>query len=237
MVVSEMMLREQDRERGRRYRKRHGNGRIVLWKKEHPEETKLIGRRWYYNHIEKAKENTIAWRKQNPDKVRLQNKRAKKRLRERERRRLAASGIRQKMSMECIPGKRGSLCKTCGREIPFIGKHTPKKYCDSCFPQIMALKRVLGMMRFKEKNKGHYKKWYAGSIEKIVAVTCIFCDDIIPGNGGKLICESCKSKWGRKTPATVEFALSSHPSFTEMPKDLLIWKKIIELKKEGIMRI
>jgi hypothetical protein len=153
-----------NRARGRRFRERHGNEKVIKWCRDHPEEKRLIACNWIHRHPEKHKKSLQAWRKKNPGKVRDQNRRAKKRRRRRIR----------------------------------------------------------------------WRKWYRNNREVIVAVTCIFCGEVVSGTGRKKTCYSCSYKWFRTTPAYIHQEIAMWPSFREMPRDLLAWKRIIELRKEGI---
>jgi hypothetical protein len=133
-------------------------------------------------------------------------------------------------------------CKCCGREIPYqieAGQHKAgrhRKYCECCFPQIQALKKVFAQMRQEKKhpNTNTNKKWYRNNVEIVVAVTCIFCEDIILGHGGKKICPDCSSKWRRYIPQEILETLKSWSSFSQLPRDLLAWNRIIRYRKQGI---
>jgi hypothetical protein len=127
-------------------------------------------------------------------------------------------------------------CKCCGREIPFQekGKGRPRAYCECCSPQITALKRVFTQMRREENNPDANEKWYRNNMEIVVAVTCIFCDNIILGRGSKRICHDCYLKWGRQIPRKIRETLTSWPSFKLLPPDLLAWRRIEYYRKRGI---
>lgn len=90
------------------------------------------------------------------------------------------------------------------------------------------------MIYDSESNCKKCKKWYDDTKEIVVAVSCIFCDDIIPGTGGKRICRDCLTRWGRKTPRSVLHTVLSHSSFEHYPRELLSWKRIIFLREQGI---
>jgi len=83
------------------------------------------------------------------------------------------------------------------------------------------------------KKKRRYRRFRDNTIEVVVAVTCIVCDDVIIGNGGKKICDECKPKWERTIPNYICEQLNQHGSFQELPKDLLAWKHIMDFRKEG----
>jgi hypothetical protein len=124
-------------------------------------------------------------------------------------------------------------CKSCGREIPFPdderGRH--REYCECCFPQIQALKRVFQEMKRKPDA---FVKSYRRNTEFVVAVTCIFCDEIILGHRGKKVCPDCQKKWCRQIPQAVSDTLAKWYSFKLLPPDLRAWKRIQYHRKQGI---
>lgn len=130
-----------------------------------------------------------------------------------------------------------SVCKTCGREILYCGRGRPRKYCDSCLPQIMALKNFFDTERFRREHPKYNGDRYRNNMDFVVAVTCVFCEEIVLGHGGRRLCDDCMVKWERRPPSWVVFGLSSNPSFMEMPRDLLVWKRIVDLRKLGIRTI
>ena len=89
-------------------------------------------------------------------------------------------------------------------------------------------------MKNKKSLNNACNKWYRDNKEIVVAVTCVFCDDIVPGRIGKKVCNDCSMKWGRKTPAKIMDTLTMHPSFTPMSKEILIWKRIVDYRNDGI---
>jgi hypothetical protein len=234
------------------------------WCRTHREQKNLTARNYVYRHPEKHKERLQSWRKRNPDKVSLQNQRAKRNVRRRKDRNLRENGIYKKIRWEVTCPKcknvfqtsakrpvckcgypftrrymeryidtlETSPCRACGREIPHQegtrGHH--RDYCDSCFPQIQALKRFIA----RSKNKHDNKKWYRDNEEIVVAVKCIFCDEIIPGHGGKKICDDCVTKWSRTTPRTIHTVLASWSDFSKLPRELLAWKRIMWYRERGI---
>jgi hypothetical protein len=127
-------------------------------------------------------------------------------------------------------------CVCCGREIPHPDnkKGVFRKYCECCFPQILALKKTLQRMRLDEQVPNQSKKWYDNNKEIIVAVTCVFCDTIIAGHGGKRLCPECKMKWGMKIPRYIHDILTTYPSFKQMPQDILVWNRIKRYRDQGI---
>lgn len=250
--------KEKSRECSKRYRVKHGNKKVKLWRKEHPEESKLIARNWCYRHRHQCSETLKRWRRRNPEKLKAQNKRAKKNLRLREKKRLYRSGVylKQKWKLTCprcsrvfytkakrptchkcnytfprrymerfIDRLKTSICKCCGREIPYQGKGIPRKYCECCLPQIMALKKAF-------EDKVH--NWREYQREIVVAVTCVFCDTIIPGRRGKRLCPDCATKWARTVPQRILDDNRLWDSFKDPPLDLLVWKRIILLRKRGV---
>jgi RNA polymerase-binding transcription factor DksA len=231
LVCKPIVEKELARIRSQRFRDRHGSENVLRWNREHPEQRRLIARNWMYRNAEKHKENLMRWRKKNPDKVRLQNQRAKKKRKLLMRKRAYYYGERS----ESLPlTDRISICKSCGREIPYSGHGVPRKYCDCCFPQIRALKNFLSNQKYMAKHPGGCNAWYRNNKELIVAVTCILCDDIIPGHGGKKICHRCSQKWGRRVPRFVKESLAAMSSFNDIPKDIIVWKRIIDLRNQGI---
>jgi hypothetical protein len=82
-----------------------------------------------------------------------------------------------------------------------------------------------------------YKKWYDNNREVVVAVSCVFCEGIIHGTGGKIICYDCHCKWQRKIPLRVLCDLGNHPSFQEYPSELLVWKRIADLRGAGVTKL
>lgn len=82
-----------------------------------------------------------------------------------------------------------------------------------------------------------YKKWYDSNVEVVVAVSCVFCEGIVPGNSGKRLCGACYSKWGRKIPLRVLCDLGNHPSFKEYPSELLVWKRIADLRGASVTKL
>jgi hypothetical protein len=125
-------------------------------------------------------------------------------------------------------------CKCCGRETEYKGRGCPKTYCETCFPQITALKQVLNQMRHEKDNAKICKQWYDNNTEIVVAVGCVFCDTIIIGRTGKLMCDDCKKKWQGRIPHKVITALANRSSFELLPRDLLAWTRIIFYRKQGI---
>jgi Zn finger protein HypA/HybF involved in hydrogenase expression len=132
--------------------------------------------------------------------------------------------------VDTLPTKK---CTCCEREIPYQGSGTIKKYCDSCFPQIQALRQMLDKNNAENKRKEAYNRW-KDKQEIVVAVTCIFCDTIIPGHRGKVICATCKSKWQRRVPRTVLDDERLWNSFEQVPLTLLVWQRIIRYREKGI---
>jgi hypothetical protein len=249
----------------KQYREKE-NGRIRKWCSEHPEEKKLIARNWNYRHPEQHKEILYSWRRRNPEKVRLQNVRARRNIRRKKARRMYWKGIYPPIlwDVECprcnivlktrakrprcehcgytfprrymehfIDNQMTTPCVCCKREIPYQDERTLRKYCDSCFPQIVALKYVLEQMRSGKKD---LKEWYRGTTEIVVAVTCVFCGDIIIGRSGKRICDECLNKWERSMPKHVMDYLTRH-STMNLPKDFLIWYRIFRLRHQGIYNL
>jgi len=133
-----------------------------------------------------------------------------------------------------IDGLPTNPCKCCGREISYQFKQQifKKLYCECCYPQIQALKKVLCQIRNPDCHNWH--EWYQNNAEIVVAVTCIFCDEIIPGRTGKRVCRDCMMKWCRVTPQKIRDILASWPSFTLLPKDLLAWRRIMHYRNKGI---
>lgn len=128
-------------------------------------------------------------------------------------------------------------CKCCGREMEYKGRGCPKTYCETCLPQITALKQVLNRMKHEKDNAKICKQWYDNNKEIIVAVTCIFCEEIILGGAGKKVCNECMEKWSRAVPRWVVEALRIRSSFHHLKKELRIWKHIIELRAEGVTKL
>jgi hypothetical protein len=136
-------------------------------------------------------------------------------------------------------------CKCCEREIPYQmdvdaeGQHRAgrrRKYCECCFPQIQALKKIFAQIRWEKKHPktNTNKKSYRNNTEIVVAVTCIFCDEIILGHSGKRICPDCYLKWSRKIPQKIQEILASWSSFKFLPRDLLAWRRIMYYRDGGI---
>lgn len=244
-----------------------GNERVRRWCKEHPEERKLIARNWIHRHPEQHKASVKSWRRRNPDKVQAQNLRARKIQRKKKAKKLYLQGvyttIRWKITcpkckftfktkakrphcQNCeyafprkymehfIDNLKTTPCVSCGREIPHQGVGTFREYCNSCFPQIMALKRVLQQMKAKKTDN---KKWYREHEEIVVAVTCIFCDTIIPGSRGRKICNDCQNKWQRRVPARVLEDKRLWYSFKKLPSDLLVWGRILNYRTHGVYKL
>ena len=151
------------------------------WCKEHPEQRRLHARNWVYRHREKHLRCLYEWRKRNPELVREQNHRAKKRLKTRRIHRLYSQGVR--------PERKGgvgsfiSICKTCGREIVNNGRGYPRKYCDGCYPQIMALRRVFRQERYNRNHPDGWHTWNQNNKEVVVAMTCRVCGNFIVYKG------------------------------------------------------
>jgi hypothetical protein len=97
----------------------------------------------------------------------------------------------------------------------------------------VALKYVLEQMRSGKKD---LKGWYRSNTEIVVAVTCVFCGDIIIGRSGKRICDECLNKWERSMPKHVMDYLTRH-STMNLPKDFLIWYRIFRLRHQGIYNL
>jgi len=240
--------------------------RVIRWCKEHPEEKKLIARNWVYHHPEQHKASVKSWRRRNPDKVKAQNLRARKIQRTKKTKKLYLQGVyteikwkitcpkcnrtfktkAKRPSCQCgymfprkymqifIDNTKTTPCVCCGREIPFQDARALRKYCNSCFPQIMALKNAIQQMRAKKTDSN---KWYREHEEIVVAVTCIFCDTIIPGRRGKKICDDCQTKWQRTIPARVLDDERFWYSFKELPLDLLAWRRIINYRQHGVYKL
>lgn len=75
--------KEKNRLRQKRYRVKHGNFRVVQWYKKHPEKKKLHAQNYIHRHPERHKDSLTRWRKLNPGKVKLQNARAKAKIKRR----------------------------------------------------------------------------------------------------------------------------------------------------------
>jgi hypothetical protein len=71
---------------------------------------------------------------------------------------------------------------------------------------------------------------------KTVAVTCLFCGNIITGSAGKKICKSCQLKWEHTIPRHITSILNRYhvPTFTQ---DLLVWYRIKQYRDKGIYRL
>ena len=253
--------------REQRYREKHQKEirkKHRKWCRAHPEQRRLISRNYVYRHQEKHKQRLQSWRKRNPDKVSLQNKRARINISRRRDRNLREKGIYKEIRWpivcpECkrefttsakrpqcncghvfprdfmeklIDNAPTTPCKCCGREIPHIDKMVgkPRDFCECCFPQIQAIRTVFSRLRHPQDQN----KWYRDHEEIVVAVTCIFCDEIIPGHVGKKICDECVPKWGRRTPNIVQTALANSSSFHRLSRDLLAWKRIMDYRAHGI---
>lgn len=244
-----------------------GNNEVRKWCREHPEEKKLIARNWIYRHPEQHKALLNSWRGRNPDKVRTQNRRAKKILRKKRAKKLYLQGIyteakwkiacpkcnrifktkaKRPQCFQCgytfprkymqtfIDNQKTTPCVCCEREIPHQNVGALRKYCNSCFPQIMALKRMLMQKRAKKVDT---KTWYREHEEIVVAVTCVFCDTILLGRRGKRICPDCQAKWQRTIPARVFDEGEIYNSFELLSSDLLAWKRMINLRKQGVYKL
>lgn len=74
-------------------------------------------------------------------------------------------------------------------------------------------------------------------MEIVVAVSCIFCDEVVPGKGGKRLCDACYYKWMRKIPLRVLCDIGNHPSFQEFPSELLVWKRIVDMRDAGVKKL
>lgn len=251
--------------REQRYRDKHQKEirkKHKKWCRAHPEQRRLISRNYVYNHPEEHRQHLNSWRRRNPDKVSLQNKRAKVNFRRRKGRTLHGNGIYAKIKWPVVCPKcsrefetsakrprctcgypftrrfmekfidnaQTTPCKCCGREIPHPDKAVgrPREYCECCFPQIQAIKKAFGMRPTDNR------KWYRNNVEIVVAVTCIFCDEILPGHGGKKVCRKCQFKWQSTTPRKIVTALANCSSFKRLSRDLLAWKRIIEYRAHGV---
>lgn len=221
--------KEGNRRRSERYREKHREElRLIAkkWRDDHPEEKRLHSRNYIHRHPDLLKQKLMEWRKNNPDKVKAQNKRAKKKVRHKRLRVLNTNGRYPKFKWpvacpkcnhhfktsakrpQCncgysfprdfmeklIDNAPTKPCKTCGREIPYPGEGTIRKYCECCFPQITALKAALSSNRFRTKNPDHNKEWYRNNTEIIAASTCCICGEIIPYKRigcVPILCEIC----------------------------------------------
>lgn len=87
----------------------------------------------------------------------------------------------------------------------------------------------------KRTQKRRYQRRYHYQQRKgiVVAVTCLVCNDLVIGQrwGEKLYCPDCKKKACRKIPRSIIEQLTMHPSFSEMSRELKIWKTIKELRE------
>jgi len=82
-------------------------------------------------------------------------------------------------------------CHTCGREIPYPGEGTIRKYCECCFPQITALKAVFGRERYLKDHPEPWRKWEQDNREVIVATTCRVCGNFILYKGIGKVPQKC----------------------------------------------
>lgn len=256
-ICSPIVDKIKNRKRSERYRRKHGSENVKQWVKEHIEQRRLIARNHYHRHPDKHKQNLINWRKKNPDKVKEQNKRARKNTKRREMKNLyMIEGKHKPLKIkvtcskclhqwatrakrpQCVCGYSFPMahyehlidnlptkpCKCCGREVPFYGKGAPREYCDCCFPQIQALKRVLNQNRAKKRNPKYQEEYYRNTHEVLAAMTCRNCGDIILyKNIGQIpqLCGYCYS-----------FQRSRPMPFWE-PKDTKLFIKI-EKKRVGL---
>lgn len=205
--------------RGHAYRELHKD--VVLQRdrkrrEQNREKIRLSWRNYYQRHKADSIERVIEWRKNNPAKVKAINEQTYKKSKRRALGRMYSNGKRPLITETT---DRTSLCKTCGREIPYGGHGMPRKYCDGCFPQITALKRVLHQMKYKEQKPDCFKEWYRDTKEHTVASVCIVCGCLIVYKGKGMIpflCEICgvrrnlfkgrKRERLRKTPSDpIEF--------------------------------
>jgi len=227
--------------RNKRYREKHHK---ELLKKEQEyrdgnrEVLRLRARNYMHQHEEERREALIQWRGPNP---RLKRKEQRQREWKNKRKRLRKIGYKNGLYLS-VKGKvdesRVTPCRCCGREIPYQGRGPPRTYCETCFPQIAALRKALSELRYEREGKSSgWKKWYVNNKEIVVAVTCIFCDDIIIGKRGKKLCRSCQTKWAMKIPRHIMETLEQFPSFHRMPKDLLAWHRIHRLRVQGITKL
>jgi hypothetical protein len=187
--------KEKAKERNKRYREKN-HARLLLkeqkYRDEHRAEVRLRARNFSANHKEQKLAELKRWRALNPEKYKLQRQKEWKRRKKRLKHRMYANGI--------YPPKvkkgpvRISICKTCDREIENQGPGISRKYCESCFPQVMALKRVLGQMKREKERPSRFKEWYQNTTEVLVASTCSVCSAIIPYKGKGMtpfLCEMC----------------------------------------------
>jgi hypothetical protein len=209
--------KEGNRIRGKRYREKNGNEKVKKWVKEHSEEHRLYSRNWAQIHKEERRLALQNWRKQNPAKVKMQNRRAKKKIRHNKLRTLSSNGIYKKFKWTIVcpkcnlhfktTAKRPQCscgysfprrfmerfidtfptkpCKTCGREIPYPGEGTIRKYCETCFPQMTALYKAF------HPNKHSWREWYQENKEVLVAMTCRACGNLIIYKGIGKIPQKC----------------------------------------------
>lgn len=99
------------------------------------------------------------------------------------------------------------------------------------------VKRSLQAHRYYMKKK---HKMYTWEVRKgvVVAVTCIYCEELILTNRPqRKFCVGCKHKRYRAVPRYVRDAIEHHPSFTPMSEDLRIWKRIIYLRSKHIDKV
>lgn len=93
-----------------------------------------------------------------------------------------------------------------------------------------------GILAYYKKQR-RWRRYRDSTKDVVVAVSCVFCDEIIIGNAGKKICSSCKQKWERTVPNYIELAINSLNSFAQIPEELRAWKRIIDVRHEGIYQI
>ena len=229
--------KEANRRRSATYREKHRkevNDAQKKWCEEHPEQRRLISRNYFHRHPVEHKQRLKDWRKKNPEKVKLQNQRAKKNQKRKLLKRLYSQGIRRTIRYkltcpkctyvwkshakrpQCVCGysfprnyfqtelfkskKKDiiidfSVCKTCGREIPYQGRGSPREHCDSCLPQIMALKSYFAREKYDKEHPEKWRKWFQNNEEIVVAMTCKVCGNLVLYKGkGRLPhkCGLCK---------------------------------------------
>ena len=215
-----------------------GKRRLMLkeWRKKNPGKLKAQNKRARKNHKRRLEKNLYLKGKYKKVKITIVCPKCEHKWRTNAKRPqcICGYGFPRDYMQKIEDHARTQPCKCCGREVPYQGRGSHRKYCECCIPQITALKAVLGQMKYEKEKPNHFIEWYRNNTEIIVAVSCIICGDIIPGHGGKKICDECESKWERTIPEIIMDRLTKWPSFQMMPPELIAWKRILYLRKQGL---
>jgi ribosomal protein L37E len=114
-------------------------------------------------------------------------------------------------------------CIECGKLEPKLGKRKTF-YCKDCFSK-----------HLKESQHNYYKQYYPNNLEKIVAVTCIVCGDLVLArNTQKQFCKSCGyNMYKRYSKHDINLIKNWNPDI-EMPKHIKKIKTIMDIRLENL---